>query len=88
MRLFELADLDLPRLKYKRFVPYSPADLRSTAKEDIFALIRREDVLLIPSESFQPVVDFLRTAAVRPQVLAVKITLYRVGKTPRLWTRC
>ena len=80
-RLFQLPDLDLPHLKYKRFVPYSPADLRSTSKEDIFALIRREDVLLHhPFESFQPVVDFLRAAAVDPLVLAVKMTLYRVGR--------
>jgi polyphosphate kinase len=80
-RLFQLAGIDLPRLKYKRFVPYSPVDLRPHAKEDIFALIRREDVLLHhPFESFQPVVDFLHAAAVDPQVLAIKMTLYRVGR--------
>jgi polyphosphate kinase len=80
-RLMQLASLDLPRLKYKRFVPHSPVVLRPNAKEDIFALIRREDVLLHhPFESFQPVVDFLRAAAVDPQVLAVKMTLYRVGR--------
>jgi polyphosphate kinase len=80
-RLFQLAGIDLPRLKYKRFVPYSPVDLRPHAKEDIFALIRREDVLLHhPFESFQPVVDFLHAAAVDPQALAIKMTLYRVGR--------
>jgi polyphosphate kinase len=80
-RLLQLAGVDLPLLKYKRFVPYLPLDLRPNAKEDLFALIRREDVLLHhPFESFQPVVDFLHAAAVDPQVLAIKMTLYRVGK--------
>jgi polyphosphate kinase len=80
-RLLQLAGVDLPRLKYKRFVSYLPPDLRPNTKEDIFALIRREDVLLHhPFESFQPVVDFLHAAALDPQVLAIKMTLYRVGK--------
>jgi polyphosphate kinase len=55
--------------------------LQPRSKEDIFALIRREDVLLHhPFDSFQPVVEFIRTAAADPDVLAIKMTLYRVGR--------
>lgn len=79
-RLIELYALDRPDLKDKPFVPVVPASMGADAEEDLFALIRREDILLHhPFESFQPVVDFLRQAAHDPNVLAIKMTLYRVG---------
>jgi len=80
-RLMELYALDRPDLKDKPFVPFVPPSLRADAEEDIFSVIRREDLLLHhPYESFQPVVDFLQEAAQDPQVLAIKVTLYRVGR--------
>ncbi len=69
---------DRPDLKDKTFQPLTPAALH--AGEDLFTAIRREDILLHhPYESFQPVVDFLKQAAKDPDVLAIKMTLYRVG---------
>ena len=80
-RLREVYALDRPDLKYKAFVPYTPPGLQSKAKDDIFTLIRSGDVLLHhPFESFQPVAEFIRGAARDPDVLAIKITLYRVGR--------
>jgi polyphosphate kinase len=80
-RLRELYALDRPDLKYKPFLPYTPSGLEPNAKEDIFSLIRGGDILLHhPFESFQPVVEFIRLAAHDPDVLAIKITLYRVGR--------
>src|SRR5262249_34120785 len=68
-------------LKYPPFMPSVPADLRALDEEDIFSVIRQHDVLLHhPFQSFQPVVDFLRKAAHDPDVLAIKMVLYRVGR--------
>lgn len=76
--LRSLAALDRPDLKDP---PYAPAPLPMREDEDIFSMIGRGDVLLHhPFDSFDPVVDFLRTAATDPNVLAIKMTLYRVGK--------
>ncbi len=80
-RFMDLYAIDRPDLKDASFVPALPAALQNTDDEDMFASIRRQDVLLHhPFESFQPVVDFLRKAAHDPHVLAIKMTLYRVGR--------
>jgi len=80
-RLRQLQSLDRPDLKDKPFVPFTPAELLPKAEDDIFTVMRRQDLLLHhPFESFQPVVEFLRKAARDPQVLAIKMTLYRVGR--------
>jgi polyphosphate kinase len=80
-RLSSLGSVERPELKDKPFTPATPPDLSPKAEDDIFCLMRRQDVLLHhPFESFQPVVEFLRKAAVDPQVLAIKMTLYRVGR--------
>ena len=79
--LWQLQAIDRPRLKYRVFSPSTPAALKPTAGDDLFALIRREDLLLHhPYDSFEPVVQFLRAAARDPDVLAIKMTLYRVGR--------
>jgi polyphosphate kinase len=76
--LMQLMSLDRPDLKDIPFLPSIPADLAEG--KDIFSAIRRRDILLYhPYDSFSPVVNFIRQAAHDPDVLAIKITLYRVG---------
>lgn len=80
-RLRVLTQLEQPELKDPPFAPHVPAEMHPHAEDDIFTLLRREDVLLHhPFESFQPIVEFLRKAASDPDVLAIKMTLYRVGR--------
>ncbi len=79
-RLRHVLNLDRPELKDKPFLPWSPPGM-SAKEDDIFSAIRQEDLLLHhPFDSFQPVIDFLRKAARDPDVLAIKMTLYRLGR--------
>ena len=78
-RLMSLPDqVDRPDL---RFEPYSgkiPRPLH--LDENLFAAIRRNDFLLHhPYESFAPVIEFVRQAAIDPNVFAIKQTLYRTS---------
>jgi polyphosphate kinase len=81
VRVRGLAKFDRPDLKYAPFIPALPAPLLKDDEEDIFATIRRGDILFHhPFDSFQPIVGMLQKAANDPNVLAIKITLYRVGR--------
>lgn len=76
--LFELSSVDHPEIKYP---PYIPRKLSVFDTQDIFSAIRQGDILLHhPYDSFMPVEDFFRSAARDDDVLAIKATLYRVGK--------
>src|ERR1700730_10618979 len=78
-RLMGLTALERPDLKE---VPFVPAALIAQSEEDdLFAQIRRQDILLHhPYDSFQPIVDFIVKAAHERDVLAIKTVLYRVGR--------
>ncbi|MBR2274773.1 MAG: polyphosphate kinase 1, partial [Lachnospiraceae bacterium] len=80
MKLYGLEGYD--RLKAQ---PYKPQIVeRLTEEHDLFAEIRKGDILLHhPYQTFQPVVDFIKQAATDKDVLAIKQTLYRVsGNSP------
>ncbi len=73
-----IAGLERPDLHDPPLVPAIPAAL--AAEPDIFKVIAAGDVLLHhPYDSFTPVLEFLHRAARDPQVLAIKMTLYRTG---------
>ena len=80
-RVKALLSIERPALKDKPFIPSTPQSLSLSTGPDLFASIQLSDILLhYPFESFQPFVDFLRAAAQDPEVLAIKMTLYRVGR--------
>jgi polyphosphate kinase len=77
--LDQLCELDRPHLKYRPLRTIIPAPLQE--RESIFDAIKRRDVLLHhPYTDYSVVVDFIRAAAFDPNVLAIKICLYRTGQ--------
>lgn len=71
--------VDRPDLKDPPIFSGVPAALQ--AAPDMFAAIRQQDILLHhPYDTFAPVVDLIQSAADDPNVLAIKQTLYRVGR--------
>lgn len=81
-----LLDLtDLPQaaaLSYEQWEHYYPPLLEKG--QPLWDILKRRDVLLhVPFESYEPVVSFLNDAADDPDTLAIKMTLYRTsGNSP------
>ncbi len=79
MILKSIVDLDMPSLKFKPWLPVIPKVMAENP--NIFNLIRQGDILVHhPFESFSGTVEkFLANAADDPNVLTIKMTLYRTG---------
>ena len=78
VRLGEILDyVKIPSLYYPPFLPSAPVSIDQI---DIFENLRKRDILLHhPFQSFQTVVDFIRSAALDPNVVVIKQAIYRVG---------
>ena len=78
--LAALADVPIAELRYPPFTPTTPAGLRDPNRS-IFELIRERDVLVHhPFDAFATTVErFFESAAEDPEVLAIKVTLYRTS---------
>jgi polyphosphate kinase len=62
------------------FKPFKPEIQPALQTHDLFAAIRKQDLLLHhPYDSFEPVIQFVKQAATDPNTLAIKMTLYRVS---------
>ncbi len=73
-----LMKIDKPALKYPPFRANTPQPFEP--EEDLFAEIRERDLMVFhPYDSFGCVLRFLHQAAVDPDVVAIKQTLYRCG---------
>ena len=79
--LMALLKVDRPELKDVPLAGRIPVPLRDMqVPGQLWSTLRQRDVLLHhPYDAFQPVIDFIESAASDPDVLAIKQTLYRVG---------
>ncbi len=84
VRLMAVPDMvDRPDLKFSPRTPGLPKNLAKN--KSVIRAIQRAPVLLHhPYQSFEPVVRFIREAAADPDVVAIKMTIYRTGSHSEL----
>ncbi|MDO4433292.1 MAG: polyphosphate kinase 1 [Alysiella sp.] len=84
VRLMSLPDMvNRPDLQFEPYKPHLPKNLRDA--DSILDEIAKNDILLHhPYESFDPVVRFIQEAAQDPDVVAIKMTIYRTGANSAL----
>ena len=78
-----LCDLNRPDLKFRPLRSFVPEQLNT--RGSMFDLIRERDLLLHhPYMTYSTVTRFIREAAEDPDVLAIKICLYRTGQKSKI----
>ncbi len=72
---------DYPHLIFPVYKAKVPQRIKNS-DGDYFSVIRERDLMLhYPYDSFEVLVNFIQKAAVDPQVIAIKQTLYRTSET-------
>lgn len=80
---FKFPDFGLTHLKNKPLPPLPHPDLQQA--EDPFAVIRAKDQMVhVPYQTYDSIVDFFEKAAQDPAVTHIKIIQYRVAKNSRI----
>lgn len=87
-RLMQLCNSNTrPDLLFPAYLAPVPAPFDRVGEKpaELFAAVAEQDRLLHhPYQSFQPVIDFLTAAALDPDVMAIKQTIYRTGEDSEL----
>jgi polyphosphate kinase len=77
--LWELLRIDRPDLKDRKFQAFTPAELGDD--RNLFDAVRQRDWLFYyPYDNFKVFINLLNQAAEDPNVLAIKLTMYRIDK--------
>lgn len=73
-----VSSLNIPKLRYEQ---WTPCVIPEVLDQNIFSVIKERDILVHhPYESFSASVEqFIKLASEDPLVLAIKMTLYRIG---------
>ena len=84
--IFAIAD-KLPETMKRSLInkPFAPQPSASLAEGSVMEQVKRKDVLLsYPYESMDPFLQLIKEAASDPDVMTIKITIYRLAKKARL----
>ena len=82
-KLYDIVPEDFVKFKYAPFIPQ--LNPRIIPNNDIFTEISKKDIFLFhPYEKFDPVIDFFKQGSEDPNVLAIKITLYKVNSKSQI----
>lgn len=74
---------DHPELFYQKYAPVVPSDF-SSGKKAIDLIHARDRLLFFPYESMKPFLNMLKEAAEDPDVISIRMTLYRVARHSKI----
>ena len=65
--------------------PFTPQQAKMVTDKDVMKQVKRRDVLLsYPYESMEPFLQLIKEASADPNVMTIKITIYRLAQKARL----